>query len=377
MATTEDVDEGREAEPDDDSASLTRAIRRAAPHVPAALAALALVHPAARAGARLAWWMDLFTHFYVAAFWASAAAVVGLALRRRPALALAFAALAGFQAVPLLRYAGPSPVPPAPPPAARLRVLMANLHVENDHYAAIAALIRRERPDVVGFVEVLPHLLAGLESTGVDREYPYRYILPVGAQGQALWFRRRPEAVDEPAILVPDGNPAFRATVLLDGLPVRLWLVHPPNPIGPGHRRADPDLKALGLAVGAEDGPRLVVGDLNRTEGSPHFADFLADSGLRDSRLGFGRQPSWPAGSPYRIAIDHAFLSAGLAVVDRRLGPSIGSDHLPLILDFAASATAPPAPVPTSPTKSEAQPSRSSGGPAPSAENLARSAARR
>ena len=253
---------------------------------------------------------------------------------------------------------------------------MANVYKNNRDYAAIAALIRRERPDVLGFVEVLPHLVAGLEATDVVRDYPYRYDHPVGVQGLALWFRERPVAVEEPAIFAPEGNPVYRTTVRLDGRDVRVWLVHPPNPIGAGHTRANPDLKALGLAVGRERGPRVVAGDMNRTEGSPYFGDFLRDSGLRDSRLGFGPQPSWPSWSFYRIPIDHAFVSDDLAVVSRRPGPPIGSDHLPLL--FEVSFAGPPAGADSnSSANREAHQSSSSAGPAGSAENLERSTARR
>ena len=77
---------------------------------------------------------------------------------------------------------------------------------------------------------------------------------------------------------------------------------------------------------------------MNSTDGSAHFRDFIAVTGLRDSRHGFGRQGSWPVNSPYRIAIDHLFLSDDLSVVDRRLGPSIHSDHFPLIVDIAAAS---------------------------------------
>ncbi len=109
-------------------------------------------------------------------------------------------------------------------------------------------------------------------------------------------------------------------------------MIHPSIPFA---RKNTPELAALADRIGRTGVSRIVVGDMNSTEGSPHFADFLRRAGLRDSRLGFGRQPSWPTGWPYRIALDHAFVSDDLAVLERRLGPSIGSDHFPLILDLS------------------------------------------
>lgn len=352
--------------------------RRLARRASTLLACFALIHPAARALARLDWRLDLVTHFYVAAWIGSLAALAALALARRRRLALAFAALAVWQAGLVVRCWLPGPSRPAAA-SPRLRLLVANVYKNNRDYEAIAALIRRERPDVVGFVEVLPHLVAGMEKTGVHRDYPYRYYHAVGVAGLALWFHEQPAEVREPVIFASKGNPVFRATVRLGDREVRLWLVHPPNPIGDGRERANPDLEALGLAAGVEQGTRIVAGDLNRTEGSPYFADFVAESGLVDSRLGFGPQPSWPSWSPYRIPIDHAFVSRDLAVVSRRLGPTIGSDHFPLILDvaFAEPLAEGGGPTSTSSANRAAHQSSSSGGPAGSSENFARSAARR
>jgi endonuclease/exonuclease/phosphatase (EEP) superfamily protein YafD len=325
--------------------------------------------------ARLDWRLDLITHFYVAAWIVTLAAVAALAWVRRYRTAMTFSVLAVVQAVPILRYELPNPAPPSSS-APRLRLLVANVFKNNRDYEAIAGLIRRERPDVVGLVEVLPHLVAGLEATAVHREYPYRYYHPVGVQGLALWFRERPAAIEEPAIFAPKGNPVYRATIRLGGRDVRLWLAHPPHPIGDGRERANPDLEALGLAVGKDRGSRILVGDMNRTEGSPYFADLLRYSGLRDSRLGFGPEPSWPAWSFYRIPIDHAFVSEDLVVVGRRVGPAIGSDHLPLILDVTLAAPSEGVDSTSSANRAAHQPS-SSDGPAGSAENLARSADRR
>jgi endonuclease/exonuclease/phosphatase (EEP) superfamily protein YafD len=84
----------------------------------------------------------------------------------------------------------------------------------------------------------------------------------------------------------------------------------------------------------------MVLGDLNTTSWSPYFRDLVADSGLLDSRRGFGVEPSWPSfGLPLlRIPIDHGLVSPAVSVLDRRIGPAAGSDHLPLVIDFALPA---------------------------------------
>jgi endonuclease/exonuclease/phosphatase (EEP) superfamily protein YafD len=81
-------------------------------------------------------------------------------------------------------------------------------------------------------------------------------------------------------------------------------------------------------------GPTLVLGDLNVTPWSPHFRALLREGRLADSARGFGWQASWPAYSlPLRIAIDHCLVSAEFTVLRRRLGPHVGSDHLPVFVE--------------------------------------------
>jgi endonuclease/exonuclease/phosphatase (EEP) superfamily protein YafD len=302
-----------------------------------ALLGAALVYPAAWLGARLDWRLgarlDLLTHLREPALAVTLAAVAVLA-RRRPRVALALGCLAILQAAPLFRYAGKNPVAPDPGSHARLRVLVANVLWSNTRYDALARLIRDERPDIVGLVEVTDDWLAGLAE--VRAEYPYRMEAPGGATGLALWFREPPPDLDPPRPPLPGAWPFIHARFTFAGVPRHLWLIHPSPPMV---RYWPTELDALARAVGSTPGSRIVVGDMNCSEGSPRFDAFLTKSGLRDSRLGFGRQPSWPVGLPYRIAIDHAFVSGDLAVVDRRLGPPIGSDHASLILDLAPASS--------------------------------------
>lgn len=293
------------------------------------LLAAALVYPAAWLGARFAWPLELLTHLKEPALAVTLAAIAVLA-RRRPRVAVALTCLAILQAAPLFRFSGKNPVPPDPQSRERLRILVANVLWSNTRHDALARLIRAERPDVVGLVEVTEDWLIGLAS--VRSEYPYRMEAPAGATGLALWFREPPLDLDPPRPPMPWAWPLIHARFTFAGVPRHLWLIHPSPPMVRHRLR---ELDALAEEVGRTPGSRIVAGDMNCSEGSPQFADFLSASGLRDTRLGFGRQPSWPVGLPYRIAIDHAFVSEDLAVIERRLGPRIGSDHAPVILELA------------------------------------------
>ena len=78
----------------------------------------------------------------------------------------------------------------------------------------------------------------------------------------------------------------------------------------------------------------MVIGDLNATRWSRPVARFLSKTGWRSSMEGFGYQASWPMGigSPVEIPIDDALISPRIKVMERRLGPALGSDHRPLLL---------------------------------------------
>jgi endonuclease/exonuclease/phosphatase (EEP) superfamily protein YafD len=115
--------------------------------------AAALVHPVARGLARWDWRIDLLTHFQGVALVATLVAVIGLARRRRR-LAAALLILALVQVEPLVRYQGGNPVPADPTSPNRLRILLANVLVDNPDHQRLIQLVRKERPDVLALVEV-------------------------------------------------------------------------------------------------------------------------------------------------------------------------------------------------------------------------------
>ena len=77
------------------------------------------------------------------------------------------------------------------------------------------------------------------------------------------------------------------------------------------------------------------MGDLNISMWAHHYARFEEVSGLSNARRGFGVAPTWPVWLfPGLIPIDHVLVSEQVVVTDFRTGPSIGSDHLPIVVRF-------------------------------------------
>ncbi|MEL6340871.1 MAG: endonuclease/exonuclease/phosphatase family protein [Myxococcota bacterium] len=113
-----------------------------------------------------------------------------------------------------------------------------------------------------------------------------------------------------------------------------LIATHPIPPIGPDETLArNAQLVELGKKAAESERPVLLVGDLNTTPFSPSFSDLLRHGGFRDSARGHGYAPTWPTFFlPLSIPIDHALHSSNVEIVDRRVGPNIGSDHYPLVV---------------------------------------------
>ena len=91
-------------------------------------------------------------------------------------------------------------------------------------------------------------------------------------------------------------------------------------------------LRALSATI---DAPLAIAGDFNLTPYSPHFTDWLSDTGLRDGRA--GRRPglTWPTFLPLLgIPIDHCIVSPNVRVAAFRRLPAFGSDHYPIVVEL-------------------------------------------
>ncbi|MGH9892292.1 MAG: endonuclease/exonuclease/phosphatase family protein [bacterium] len=216
--------------------------------------------------------------------------------------------------------------------AVDVRVLSFNLRSDNEEFDRVIEFIRQTKADLVVLHEAsLPWEEAiassdlGYEMTITkhrDEIFGSLVLAPPEATVESFGFRMTdPRAVE---IALPNG-----LTVLA---------IHPLSPSTP--RRASLRDQQFAFAadwVAEQPTPVAVVGDFNAGPFSYPYRRLRAATGLQDSIRGYGLENSYPArASPVlRVSIDHLLYSEGIGIMERTLGPAIGSDHFPLVVDLS------------------------------------------
>lgn len=215
------------------------------------------------------------------------------------------------------------------------RALLINLNRSNQAHEKVLAYIESVKPDFMILEEVTDSWAKSLEV--IQGEYTFSKIYPRPDNfGIALFSRMEPEDWEVRTMGIIR-LPTLVARFKMEGKRLTLIGTHPPPPIGGNFSSyRNQQLQELSRMGSLEEGPVILMGDLNITSWSPFFRDLLEQGGLQDSRRGFGLQPSWPAGFPFLwIPIDHILISDGVVIHDRSIGPDIGSDHYPVVVDFS------------------------------------------
>ena len=282
---------------------------------------------------RVSWVFELADVFRLQYLVVLVGAALGALLLRRPRLAVAAVALASVNAAVLGVSLSPTATAASGVPAGSLRLVAANLEVGNTNYDAVGRLVARTHPDVLGVTELTPAMAAYLGHT-----LPGYRARVVETRNDAYGigvYSRRPLLSARVVHLPADGPPTVVVRTRVAGKPVSLVVTHVHTPFaGSIHVR---QLRALAKARPAL-GPRAAVcGDFNTPPWSGPLRDFAATAGLRDL---YGRSAwaaySWPTWSALlRVPLDNCFVGSGLAVRDHGDGPDDGSDHRPLVVDFA------------------------------------------
>ena len=214
------------------------------------------------------------------------------------------------------------------------RLLQANVLQKNPSADQLTALIQGEKPDFILLVEPNQRWLDELET--MLQDYPHWAAAPRSDNYGIALISRIPIVKHEMRTFSAQSNPSVVAEFLLNGSRLTIIGTHPPPPKSASMTALrDQQMEALARFTSQQEGEVLVCGDLNLTPWAPTFLRTLKIGQLKDSTRGFGLQPTWPVNNPLmRVPIDHCLVSPGLHVVRRAVGPAIGSDHFPLIVEF-------------------------------------------
>ena len=279
------------------------------------------------------WYCEIACHFQVQYILglAMVASVFAVTRRRWTAGVVILAALLAF-VVRWMPIYWPE-VPRAQGPRS-LRLLSANLRFNNDSHELFLELIDRERPDVILVFELSPEWLPDLQL--LSRDYPHSKVLPSPGHSGCGVYSRLP--LEYAAIDGVDPDPCLVvvARVLVKDAVVSIFGVHPLAPYTYNEMlQRNSQLANFAERFGQNRRSTIIAGDFNTSGWSPCFGQVMRATGTRDTRCGFGVSATFPARYwPVMIPIDHCLVSQDIGVVDRRVGPSIGSDHLPIIVDL-------------------------------------------
>ncbi len=264
------------------------------------------------------WLLDLVNNGPQYTVLAGVAAVALAAAQRAWRLLMVFAVVTTPH---LVRWSTPSTATTNPGNGETITLLLANVLSSNTDRTPLLDLIERESPDVIGLLEVTD---AWLEDLGPVRDgWPTQVELGRSDNfGIAAYTRLPADSASESALgsgIIPTLRIALESGVTI-------WVTHPVPPIGKSYA-AERDAQLIDVAnVLAADPLCVVVGDFNATPWSHAFPP----SG------GGNRVGTFPSQLPsvLRAPIDHVLVGDGLFISDMRVGPHVGSDHRPLIVEF-------------------------------------------
>jgi len=216
-------------------------------------------------------------------------------------------------------------------------VYSANINKNNENLSELINEIIEKNAEIVLLLEVTPEHAEQLNA--VIQTYPYHIIeTPMGINGLGLVLLSKFPILNHKVTELSEfGNALVEAELIIKEETVLFYGAHFPRPgFMSGYPGRSMQFLKLANQIKMKSMPSIIAGDFNATPFSPVFKNFLQVSGLKDTRKGFGWQPTWPVFFPgLWIPIDHILVSPEIQVNKRSTGSYIGSDHYPVIAELS------------------------------------------
>ncbi|MDB2414926.1 endonuclease/exonuclease/phosphatase family protein [Rickettsiales bacterium] len=218
-----------------------------------------------------------------------------------------------------------------------VKILQFNVNKDNKKVNDMARWIisQSENVDIMVLMEITDRWQDALQR--IKWAYPYHISKDVRGGRKMVILSKL--LIDELEVkyLSQDEVPVvvMRGATVGYEVPFVLYGVHPPPPVLPQYAKMRNNI----VESAAEDiakerfSHKMLVGDFNSTRFSPVFSKAADTAGLYDSNEGLGIISTWPNPLPrvLGIAIDNIMISDNILVSGKRRGPSLGSDHYPII----------------------------------------------
>jgi endonuclease/exonuclease/phosphatase (EEP) superfamily protein YafD len=220
---------------------------------------------------------------------------------------------------------------------ATFSVYSSNVSKFNKDFSSLSEDLNNTNADIVLLLEITPAHISKLNT--LARHFRYHIVYtPVGTYklGVAL-LSKFPILDNKVKKLSQAGNVMLEATLNINNKKVIFLGTHSQNPVFvKDFSERKRQFLELGQYIYTTSLPVIVAGDFNATPFSPIFRELINISGLKDTRLGFGWQPSWPTYAPiFWLPIDHILVSHEFQVINRATGSFIGSDHYPVFAELS------------------------------------------
>jgi endonuclease/exonuclease/phosphatase (EEP) superfamily protein YafD len=218
-----------------------------------------------------------------------------------------------------------------------LRVMVSNVMTSNQRYGDFIDYVRSTNPEILVVMEIDLNWQQQIEP--LKSLLPYTFIKPSADNFGIAIFSKIPLIKPQERYWGSSMTIVSSLTANIEVLDrvITLIATHPVPPLNAEYFESrNSHMKEMSDFVNKLDNEAIVMGDLNMSMWSPNYRNFVDRSHLKNTRQGFGIQPSWHVKLPLlRIPIDHCLVTSKIKVVNNQIGKDIGSDHYPLIADLA------------------------------------------
>ncbi|HCN77799.1 MAG TPA: hypothetical protein DIT13_11470 [Verrucomicrobiales bacterium] len=271
------------------------------------------------------WALDLCSHFRWQQLGVSLLALVWALWRGRRFLRHVSMLTLLLNAALITQHTWPRPAK-GTASGAPLNVVSLNLLLSNPHKQKVLDYLLSCDADMIYLSEVHGEWAAALEPLKI--RYPHHLLETNHGAFGAAFFSRVPVRSMRVRNFGAENSVCIEVLAAHEGREFHLIGTHPPPPMGAGFARVQrAEFEGIARHTAALGVPVLLVGDFNATPWC-HAFRLLEKGGLRAS--GPAWPPTWSTRSIFALPIDHAMTTAPLRIIQRGIGPDVGSDHRPV-----------------------------------------------